>query len=256
MKSFTFIFILSFIFSVFTNELYGQIKLTIRIDTLCACTDAGTQRLEGSFGLYRYLRNDPYSNVSNDTLIRALNYVQEQSLELKPSTYTLIFTPFDSTLSPNTHYFFTYEGMPAIDISCFFFNKNYKPLLAQMNVGDTLSFYSSYFGKTHEEMRIPASQISIVRTWDNYYVAYNNCDYYQHEAILANKRMDLKLRPLTEKEQAFIRQFELEMAGSFITNNLLGEVQAKNRIRLGDKLIQFQSKWSISESLYQRLSQD
>jgi hypothetical protein len=256
MKSFTFIIILWFLFSAFANKLYGQIKLNISIDTLCDCSNTTKQNLEGTFGLYRYLRKDPYSDVSDDTLIQILNYVQEQYLELAPSTYTLIFTPFDSTLSPNTHYFFTYQGMPAIHFTCFFFNKHYKPLLAEMEVDDTLSFYSSYYGKTHEEMQIPASQLSIIRKQDNYYVAYNKCDYYQHDAILSSTNMDLELRFLTKKEEALIRQFEIEMSMSAIKNNLLGEAQARNLIRLRDKKIPFYSKWSISNALHQILSKD
>lgn len=256
MKLFTFIITLWFISSVFADQLYGQIKLNLSIDTLCDCTNATKQNIQGTFGLYRYLRQNPYSDVSNDTLIQVLNYVPKQSLDLAPSTYTLIFTPFDSTLSPNTHYFFTYQGMPSIHFTCFFFNKNYKPLIDQMEVNDTLSFYSSYYGRTHEEMQIPASQVSIVRKENSYYVAYNKCAYYQHEVILSTRSIDLQLRLLTKKEVALIRQFEIELSKSSIKNNLLGEAQAKNLIRLGDKRIPFYSKWSISDVLQQILSKD
>lgn len=269
MKVSTFLIILFLIFLSPISKLYGQIKLPLDIDTLCTCVDSTKPILQGTFGLYQQVH---LSNASTpkDTLIKELDYIKTQNLELVSGHYKLIFTPFDTTLKPNEHYFYPYpyQGMSDIQLTCFFFNKNHESFLDQMDGLHTLSFYSSYHGVTHEEMLIPASVVTITKEREAYYMAYNRCDYYSHELIVVKAQPSAPLIGpplppvgplpilLTEKQVELLRQFEIEIFTSAINNNLLDNVQAVNRIRLGDKQILFQSKWSISESLYQRFNQD
>jgi hypothetical protein len=259
--------LLFLIFSIPFSKLYGQVKFTLDIDTLCTCVDSTKSALQGAFGLYQQVR---LSNASTpkDTLIKELDYIKTQDLVLVAGHYKLIFTPFDTTLPPNEHYFYPYQGMADIQLTCFFFNKKYTSFLSQMDGGKLLSFYSSYHGVTHEEMLIPASVVTITKERGAYYMAYNRCDYYSHELLIVKVQTKTPLIGpplppvgplpilLTEKQVEILRQFEIEVFTSAVKNNLLDNVQALNRIHLGDKLISFQSKWSISESLYQRLSQD
>ncbi len=268
MKSVTFRLILFLITSMPTNKLYGQIELSLNIDTLCTCTDSTKPSIQGTFGLYQQVNKAPYASIFKDTLVKVLDYIKTQNLVLAAGHYKLIFTPFDTSRSPNEHYFYPYQGLSDVRLTCFFFNKKYKSFLSQMEEGNTLTFYSSYHGITHEEMLIPASVVTITKERGAYYMAYNRCDYYSHELIhlRVQKSAPLMGPPLppveplpillTEKQVEILRQFELDVFTAAIKNNLLDNTQALNRISLGDQVILFQSKWSISESLYQQLRQE
>jgi len=237
-----------------SQKIYGQVHLTLTIDTFCI--NDTNSRLKGTFGLYEMVPNRPYSSELIDTLVRSLNYTVLQELDLIESRYKFIFTPLDSSQKPSVHYFHSYPGMPAIHLTCFFFNQSYPSFLSQMDAVDTLTFYASYFGNTHEEMLIPASQVSIIKKQSAYYMAYNKCDYYQHEPNLAAPRIGTPLVLLTKKEIESIRQFEMEICTSAVKDNLLEYPNAFNRIYLGGQQILFYSKSSISESLNQLINAD
>jgi hypothetical protein len=256
MKIFTFLVPLLLIISIPFNKLCGQLKLNLNIDTQCVCLDSTKPTLQGSLGLYHQVATYPYSSKLKDTLVNTLSFIKQQALAVKEGHYKLIFTPFDTTQKPNVHYFYPYQRTADIQLTCFFFNKIPNSLLAQMEEIDTLTFYTSYYGRTHEEMLIPASQISIIKKQNAYYMAYNKCAYYQQEPVIVRKKLDLQLVLLTEKQVELLRQFEKDIATAVIKDNLLEYAEASNRISLRGKQILFYSKWSISESLYKRLSLD
>lgn len=240
----------------FVYQVRGQIHINLSIDTICECADNNLDTIQGTFALYEVVPNRPYSSELMDTLVKRLDYIHFQKLVLGESRYKLIFIPFDSTKKSNIHYFHTYPNIPDIHLNCFFFNKNYPPFLDQMNEEDSLIFYTSYFGKTHEEMLIPAHQVSIFRKQNTYYAAYSRCDYYSHDPILTRPSVGKALILLTEKEVTLIREFQLKIRTAVIKDNTLEYPKTHHRIYLRDQQILFYSKSSINESLYTLLHRD
>lgn len=231
----------------------GQVSINLTIDI--SCISSSQLKMEGKFELYEMVSVTPYSSATMDTLVKQLDYVATQTLNLSQGHYKIIFTPLDSILASNVYYFYTYTNMPDIDLTCFFFNRNYPSFLERMKSTDTLIFYSSYYGNTHEEMRIPASQTSIIKKGDGYYMAYKRCDYYQHNPIPTQARTTGKhLIKLTKRQVQLLGEFETQILEGTIRNNLTESPQAFNKIYGHNKAISFYSNFLFSDRLYQRIT--
>ena len=252
--------LLTFLF--LSLEGFCQNHFTITIDSACF-RSSNSIVLDGKFGLYGDMKISEYPFWIKDTLIKVLEFKQEQVLTLEPMQYTLRYIPNDSTQKEHSVIF--YSQNRNINLSCFFFNKSYPLALRTMKNNEYLEIVSRYAGNTNMDTEIPVLSLIIVKKRRNYYALYQQTvtneqglpiDDIQVRPIKDQKiKIDENYLRLTSEQLRTIEDFWSNIHIYWVDNEFPGNY-IPSRTILYDKNghISFQSKKYISELLWNKLN--
>jgi hypothetical protein len=248
---------------ILTFPLSGfcQNEFKITIDSACFQSNDSIE-LDGKFGLYGDMRITKHPFWVKDTLIKTLEFKQEQILtELEPMPYTLRFIPKDST--ERSHSVQIHSQSNYKNISCFFFNKTYPLVLREMKNNDYIKIVSSYAGPTNMATAIPIYTLIIVKKRRYYYARYWESSTDEQGL----RFMDIKTQPvkdekikidnsyvkLSEKQLDIIEKFWSNMYTFWFDNDYSSE-PSNTVIYDKNGNFNFQSNEYISQNLWKKLN--
>lgn len=250
------------IFLFLSIEGFSQNQFTITIDSSCFQSNVKTV-LDGTFGLYGDVKIAEYPFRIKDTLLKVLEFKQEQVLTLEPMQYTLRYISNDSTQNEHSVTFYLQDRN--INLSCFFFNKSYSLALRTMENNDYIKLVSRYAGKTNMDTEIPVLSLIIVKKRGNYYALYQqsitNEQGLRFGDIQVRPIKDQKIKidenylKLTSEQLRTIEEFWDNMHIYWVDNESSGSyIPSKTIIHDKNGYFGFQSKKYISELLWNKLN--
>jgi hypothetical protein len=244
-----------------SKDGFSQNQIKIIIDSACFRPEEKTV-LDGTFGLYGDMRIPKHPFWIKDTLIKTLEFKQEQILtELESMPYTLRFIPKNSTekshsvqIHPQTNY---------KNLSCYFFNKTYPLVLREMKNNDYIKIVTNYAGITNIATAIPIYTLIIVKKRVYYYAKY--WETSTNEQGL--RFMDIKTQPvkdekikidssyvkLSEEQLDIIEKFWSNMH-TFWLDNDYSSIPSNTVIYDKNAYFNFQSNQYISKILWEKLN--
>jgi len=240
---------------------FCQEKFTITIDSACFQSNDSI-KLDGEFGLYGDMRITKHPFWVKDTLMKTLEFKQEQILTgLEPMQYTLRFTPYDST--ERSHSVQIHSQSNYINLSCFFFNKSYPLVLREMKNNDYIKLVSSYAGPTNMATAIPIYALIIVKKRRYYYARYWETSTNEHGL----RFMDIKTQPVRDEkikiDSSYVKLSEehLEIIENFWSNlytcwfdNDYSSIPSNTVVYDKNGYFNFQSNEYISQILWEKLN--
>ncbi|MGD1848992.1 MAG: hypothetical protein ACFB10_26670 [Salibacteraceae bacterium] len=222
MKSNLVLFLLFFVLAV---PALGQDQVTITIDSNCFSLYE-TPSLDGTFGLYGFMKIDHPPFWVNDTLLQELDFVGQQHLTLAPGSYVLRFTPNDSNKKVHEHPF--YPSHKNIYLDGFFFYQPYPSVIRDMKNHDFVVFSSSYFGPTNMATMVSYYTLTLKKKGGHLYALYSTYQTNEQGMLLREQipalpydpkqvKLTKEYRKLTEKEVQVLLQFERDLSNLVIS---------------------------------------
>jgi hypothetical protein len=251
------------LFLLVSSLAFAQQKVTITIDDLC-CASYENADLDGTFGLYGGMSIAEYPYYVADTLLTELPFQTQQVLTLEPAQYILRYTPNDTTQRSHMLYFSPHER--EVDLTCFFFNRNYTSFIGGLESNEAVSFTSRYFGATNMDTQIPIYTLTIVRKRDQYYAAYTESFtdeqglIYLDLRVAEDQREKVKIndsyRKLSTNEVQRLKNIEQQLpeyALDLYTGNVLPT--SRTSIETNDHSVHFLASGYLSELMWKALSE-